>query len=92
MRPRREKGGKKMKKKTTKERKDETYSYDEYEKTFYPSTAEERDKFSDDPKETGIRLAEESLRKLRQSFKEISHLEKGKRSFPLATPGELGKT
>ncbi|MEK6406147.1 MAG: hypothetical protein AABN34_04200 [Acidobacteriota bacterium] len=51
-------------------RKDETYSYEEYEKTFYPPTAKERDKFSDDPAETGIRLAEESLRKLRQSFQD----------------------
>jgi len=59
-----------MKKKITRQRKDETYSYEEYEKTFYPSTAEERDKFYDDPKQTGIRLAEESLRKLRQSFQE----------------------
>jgi len=59
-----------MNKKTNKQGKAETYSYDEYEKTFYPSTPEDRDQFSDDPKETGIRLAEESLRKLRQSFKE----------------------
>ena len=45
-----------------------TYSYDEYLKTFYPHQIERKDILFD-PNLFGDKLAEKSLKKLRESFK-----------------------
>jgi hypothetical protein len=56
--------------KKVKQEEDEMYTFEEYKKKFCPPTVEDEGKFSDNPREVGIRLAEESLQQIKQLFQQ----------------------
>jgi hypothetical protein len=43
------------------------YSYEEYQRTFYPSSSQERIKQDDTPSQIGARMAREHIKKIRDT-------------------------